>query len=245
MKQFVQDVWKHLLLLRDLMIVGSAFMGGMYLVGIGIVISAVLMAWIDRDEGIVLVGGIMLLMALVYMCFFSAAQMVSNYNYAIAMGQTRRQTMPAYLTATFIVYLIFDLLAVVLHGIERWLMSVVCAGLPQEDVIEPLMRVKYLLLLALAGTAVTMLLGAAIMKFGKAAFVVFWLLIMAVCIGGGRFSNYLGGAGAGSALAHWVQQQAAYIGAHVQTVVIGGGTAASVICILAAYLMLRRQQVTV
>lgn len=243
MKRFVQDVWKHLLLLRDLLLVGGAFMGGMYLVGI--VISTVFMARIDSDESIVLVGGIMLLAALIYMCFFSAAQMVSNYNYAIAMGQTRRQTIPAYLTATFLVYLVFDLLAVVLHGIERWLMSVVCAGLPQEDVIEPLVRVKYLLLLALAGTAVTMLLGAAIMKFGKAAFVAFWLVIMAVCIGGGRVSDYLGGVGAGSALAHWVQQQMSYVGAHVQAVVLGGGTAVSVICILAAYLMLRRQQVTV
>ena len=243
MKQFVQDVWKHLLLLRDLLLVCSAFMGGMYLVGI--VISTVFMARIDSDESIVLVGGIMLLAALIYMCFFSAAQMVSNYNYAIAMGQTRRQTMPAYLTATFLVYLVFDLLAVVLHAIERWMMSLVCAGLPQEDVIEPLVRVKYLLLLALAGTAVTMVLGAAIMKFGKAAFIAFWLVIMTVCIGGGRVSNYLGGAGAGSALAHWIQQQAAYIGAHVQAVVIGGGTAVSVLCILAAYLMLRRQQVTV
>lgn len=243
MKRFVQDVWKHLLLLRDLLLVGGAFMGGMYLVGI--VISTVVMARIDSDESIVLVGGIMLLASLIYMCFFSAAQMVSNYNYAIAMGQTRRQTIPACLTATFLVYLVFDLLAVVLHGIERWLMSVVCVGLPQEDVIEPLVRVKYLLLLALAGTAVTMLLGAAIMKFGKAAFVAFWLLIMTICIGGGRVSDYLGGAGAGSALAHWVQQQMSYVGAHVQAVVIGGGTAFSGICILAAYLMLRRQQVTV
>ena len=243
MKRFVQDVWKHLLLLWDLLLTGSVFMGGMYLVGI--VISIVFMARIDSNGSIILMGGIMLFGALIYMCFISAAQMVINYNYAIAMGQTRRQTMPAYLTATFIVYLIFDLLAVVLHGIERWLMSVVCAGLPQEDVIEPLVRVKYLLLLALVGTAVTMLLGAAIMKFGKAAFIAFWIVIMAVCIGAGRVSNYLGGAGAGSALAHWVQQQMAYIGAHVQAVVPGGGVAASVICILAAYLMLRRQQVTV
>ena len=87
MKRYIQDVWKQLCLMRDLLLAGVLFLGGLYVVGMVIVV--VLMSGAEEDS-VFLMGSLMVVRALFYMCFFSAAQMVTNYNYAIAMGQTRR-----------------------------------------------------------------------------------------------------------------------------------------------------------
>lgn len=242
MKRLVQDIGKQLLLLKDLLLTGVIFMCGMFL--LGIVLVTVIMSG-TGDHEIFLLGSTMVLMALLFNCFFSAAQMVSNYNYAIAMGQTRRQTIPAYMIATFLVYLIYDLVAVLLHLTDRWLMGVIFPELPQADVMQMVLRWRYLLLIALAGTAVTMLMGAAITRFGRSAYFVFWCAMMICFIGLPRGYTYLDRYLAGSAIVTSLQQMAAYAGAHIQTVVITGGLTGSVICIVAAWLMLRRQQVMV
>lgn len=242
MKRYIQDVWKQLCLMRDLLLVGVLFLGGLYVVGMVIVV--VLMSGAEEDS-VFLMGSLMVVGALFYMCFFSAAQMVTNYNYAIAMGQTRRQTLPAYMAATWVVYLVFDLAVVLLHWIEQRFLAVIYPGIVQEDVVQPILRWQYLLLIALAGMAVTMLMGAAITRFGRTAYYVFWVVMLVILIGLPRGFTYLKQYQSGSALTIALQQMTAYVGAHVQMVLTAGAVAGSVICILAACLMLRRQQVSI
>ena len=86
MKRYIQDVWKQFCLMRDLLLAGVLFLGGLYVVGM--VIAVVLTG--TEEDSVFLMGSLMVVGALFYMCFLSAAQMVTNYNYAIAMGQTRR-----------------------------------------------------------------------------------------------------------------------------------------------------------
>lgn len=242
MKRYIQDVWKQLCLMRGLLLTGALFLGGLYVVGMVIVL--VMMSGTEED-GVFLLGSLMVLGALFYMCFFSAAQMVTNYNYAIAMGQTRRQTLPAYMTATWLIYLVFDLAVVILHWIEQRLLMVIYPGMAQDDIVQPVLRWQYLLIIALAGMAVTMLMGAAITRFGRTAYYVFWVVMLVILIGLPRGFTYLKQYQAGSALTIALQQMNAYVGAHVQMVLTAGGVIGSVICILVACLMLRRQQVSI
>lgn len=242
MKRYIQDVWKQFCLMRDLLLAGVLFLGGLYVVGMVIVV--VLMSGTEEDS-VFLMGSLMVVGALFYMCFFSAAQMVTNYNYAIAMGQTRRQTLPAYMTATWIVYLVFDLAVVLLHWIEQRFLAVIYPGIVQEDVVQPILRWQYLLLIALAGMAVTMLMGAAVTRFGRTAYYVFWVVMLVIVIGLPRGFTYLKQYQSGSALTIALQQMIAYVGAHVRLVLTAGGVIGSVICIIAACLMLRRQQVSI
>ncbi len=242
MKRYMQDVWKQICLMRGLLLSGALFLGGLYVVGMVIVL--VMMSGTE-DGSVFLLGSLMVLGALLYMCFFSAAQMVANYNYAIAMGQTRRQMLPAYMMATWIVYLIFDLAVVIFHWIEKSLLAVIYPGMLQEDVVQPILRWQYLLLIALAGTAVTMLMGAAITQFGRTAYYVFWVVMLVILIGLPRGFTYLKQYQSGSAFTMALQQMIAYVGAHVQMILTASGVAGSVICIVVAYLMLRRQQVSI
>ena len=238
MKRYIQDVWKQFCLMRDLLLAGVLFLGGLYVVGMVIVV--VLMSGTEEDS-VFLMGSLMVVGALFYMCFFSAAQMVINYNYAIAMGQT----LPAYMTATWIVYLIFDLAVVLLHWIEQRFLAVIYPGIVQEDVAQPILRWQYLLLIALVGMAVTMLMGAAVTRFGRTAYYVFWVVMLVILIGLPRGFTYLKQYQSGSALTIALQQMTAYVGAHVQLILTAGGVIGSVICIIAACLMLRRQQVSI
>ena len=93
--------------------------------------------------------------------------------------------------------------------------------------------------------AVTMLMGAAITRFGRTAYFVFWVVMLVILIGLPRGFTYLEQYQSGSALTIALQQMIAYVGAHVRLVLTAGGVIGSVICIIAACLMLRRQQVSI
>ena len=243
MKRLVQDIGKHLCLLRELLITGELFMGGMYVAGV--VAGTVLMANDESVDSVFLMGTLMMLVALLFSSFFSAAQMVSNYNYAIAMGQTRRQTLPAYMVATFVIYLIFDLTAVVLHLLDRRLMSAMYPDMPLEDFAQGMFTGQYLFMIALAGTAFSMLIGAAIIRFGRAAYFAFWVLFMICFIGLPRSYSYLRECHMGAAFTVTLQQMLAYIGTHIHTVVVTGGLIGSALCLIGTWLILRRQQVSI
>ena len=91
----------------------------------------------------------------------------------------------------------------------------------------------------------TMLMGAAVTRFGRTAYFVFWVVMLVIVIGLPRGFTYLEQYQSGSALTIALQQMIAYVGAHVRLVLPAGGVIGSVICIIAACLMLRRQQVSI
>ena len=177
--------------------------------------------------------------------FFVGMHMVQIFNYALAMGKTRKQMFPMYTLAAFITFLVLAVFMKVLNILEELRLRLMFPGLEIENFVEPMLRVQYLPVYALMGTAFGVLLGASISRFGKAAFWVWWVIFMAVCIGGPRLTHYLTDDYPDSRLTVFVTHAITFAASHVQTCLAVLVIVVTVIFTGAAFLMVRRQQVNV
>ena len=132
-----------------------------------------------------------------------------------------------------------------MNVLEKWRLGLMFPGLEIEDFLEAVMDGKMLLAFALVGTAVGVLLGASISRFGKAAFRVWWVLFTTVCIGGPRLTHYVTEDYPDSPFVTWVNGVLEFLMAHAAAVGVAAVIAATVIFSGAAYLIVRRQQVNV
>ena len=150
-----------------------------------------------------------------------------------------------YLLATFVTFLVLGVFLKVLNVIEKWRLGLMFPGVEIENFMESALRVQYLPVYALVGTAFGVLLGASVSRCGKAAFWVWWALYMAVCIGGPRLIHYLTDDYPDSRLTVFLTQAVAYAASHVQVCLTVLVIVVTVIFTGAAFLLVRRQQVNV
>ena len=179
------------------------------------------------------------------MFFFAGVHMVQIFNYAVAMGQTRKRTFPLYTIATFLTFAVQELILKLMNVLEKWRLGLMFPGLEIEDFLEVVVDFKVLLAFALVGTAFGVLLGASISRFGKTAFWVWWVLLMTTCIVGPRIGSYLGCDHPDSPLVVWVNSVMEFVVAHGDVIGLVAVVLATLIFTGVGYLIVRRQQVTV
>ena len=212
----------------------------------GTILHDVILVSGDEVDSVFCMGSFMALIVLCMMMFFFAGiHMVQIFNYAVAMGQTRKQTFPLYTIATFLTFAVLELILKLMNVLEKWRLGLMFPGLEIEDFLEEVIGFDALLAFALVGTAVGVLLGASISRFGKAAFWVWWVLFMVICIGGPRLSHYVTMDDPDSLFVTWVNGVLEFVMAHAEAVGVAAVIAATVIFTGIAYLMVRRQQVSV
>ena len=237
-------LWNQIKFQKDLYLTGGIIMLSMYV--FGMVLHDFLIIGDDEVTGVLCMGSFMSAIVLVaMMLFFVGIHMVQIFNYALAMGQTRKRVFPAYTLAALLTFVVLGIFEKVLNVVEKWRLGLMFPGLEIENFMEPVLRVPYLLAFALVGTAFSVFLGAAISRFGKAAFWVWWVIMMATCIGGPRGLHYLTDYYPDSRMAAFVLHVIEKAVEHGQAVLAVLAIAATVIFTGCAYLLVRRQQVNV
>lgn len=240
----MKTLWNQIKFQKDLYLTGGLVMLGMYV--FGMILHDFLILGDDEVTGVLCMGSMMAMIALSMMMFFFAGiHMVQIFNYAVAMGQTRKRTFPMYLLATFVTYMVLGIFMKGLNILEVLRLRLMFPGLEIENFVEPVLRVQYLPVYALVGTAFGVLLGASISRFGKTAFWVWWVLFMAVCIGGPRLVTYLTDDYPDSRLTVFVTQAITFAASNAQACLTVLVIVATVLFTGAAFLMVRRQQVNV
>ena len=240
----MKTLWNQIKFQKDLYLTGGLVMLGMYV--FGMILHDLLIVSDDEVTGVLCMGSMMAMIALVMMMFFFAGiHMVQIFNYAVAMGQTRKRMFPMYTFAAFITFLVLAVFVKVLNVLEELRLRLMFPGLEIENFVEPALRVPYLLAFALVGTAFGVLLGASISRFGKTAFWVWWVIFMVSCVGGPRLIHYLTQDHPDSRLTSFMLRaiELAVEHAHAFSAVLV--IAATVVFTGIAYLLVRRQQVNV
>lgn len=238
----MKTLWNQIKFQKDLYLTGGLVMLGMYV--FGTILHDIIMVAGDEMTSVFYMGSMMAMTGLFMMMFFFAGiHMVTVFNYAVAMGQSRKRFVPAYMMATFLTLFVLGVLLKLLHVLEGARLGLMFPGLIREDITGPVTQWKYLLAFVLVGTAISVLLGATIIKFGKAAFWVWWALLMLVCIGGPRLFHYLGEYYPDGEMMKLVMKAIELVTAHAQLVVTVSVIGVTVILLGGSYLLLRKQQV--
>lgn len=238
----MKALWNQIKLQKDLVLIGGIVMLGMFV--FGMILHDVILTSGDEVTSVFCMGSFMAAIVLVMMMFFFAGMhMVQIFNYAVAMGQTRKRTYPLYALAAFGTFLILGILLKLLNVLEIWRLKHMFPGLEIEHFMDVILEFKYIFVIALVGTAFGVLLGASISRFGKAAFWVWWVLFMAVCIGGPRLIPYMTSYYPDSAMMHFVEQMMELIMAHAQTIGVIAVILATILFTGAGYLIVRKQEV--
>ncbi|MDD7642809.1 MAG: hypothetical protein PUK75_10125 [bacterium] len=240
----MKALWAQMKFQKDLILTGTLVMLGMFV--FGTILHDVILVSGDEVDSVFCMGSFMALIVMCMMMFFFAGiHMVQIFNYAVAMGQTRKRTFPLYTIATFLTFAVLELILKLMNVLEKWRLGRMFPGLEIEDFLEEVIGFNALLAFALVGTAIGVLLGASISRFGKAAFWVWWVLFMVVCIGGPRLTHYVTEDYPDSPFVTWVNGVLAFVMAHAEAVGVAAVIAATVIFTGIAYLLVRRQQVNV
>lgn len=237
-------LWNQIKFQKDLYLTGGLAMLGMYV--FGIILHDVFLATGDEVTSVFCMGSMMAMIAFyMMMFFFIGIHMAQIFNYALAMGQTRKRAFPAYSAAAFLTFLILGIFLKILNALEKWRLGLMFPGLEIEDFMTAVLSWKYLIAFALVGTAFGVLLGAAISRFGKTAFWVWWVILMVVCIGGPRVFTYLTDYYPDSRVTAFVLHVIEMAAEHAQTFSVVLVILMTVIFSGAGYLIVRRQQVNV
>lgn len=240
MKKWLQAMGRVLLFQKELCVVGAGLSLAAY--AAGMILHAVLAAWAGEMTTGIPLGSIMVLIALVVLCPWDGALVLGNYNYALAMGQTRRKMIPAYMLAQLLVFLGFGIAAWLLYLIEQRLLAVWYPAARIEAIVVPL-YVPFLF--AFGAAALAMLFAAAVTRFGQVAFVVICLVCTLSGQGCLRLYELLAAYRGKNALVKFLYQVcASFLQAMPSTAVLLI-LGVSVVCFAAVYLLLRRQQVRV
>ena len=240
----MKTLWNQIKFQKDLYLTGGLIMLGMYL--FGMVLHDFLLTGDDEVTGVICMGSFLAMIAVIaMMLFFVGVHMVQIFHYAVAMGQTRKRIFPAYTIATFFTFLVLEIILKVMNVLEVWRLGIMFPGLDIENFIEPVLHIPYLLAYAFVGTAFSVLLGAAISRYGKAAFWVWWVILMAVCIGGPRLGHYLDTYYPDSNLAAAMTRAIGFVVAHGEVVGVAATVVLTAVFTAIAYLLVRRQQVNV
>lgn len=171
---------------RDIYIIGLCTTGGLFVLGT-VLHEIIWRTMEDAETEVVCMGSLLASVGILVALVFGVMQHIVNvYNYAISLGRTRKKFFPAYTLAVFVMALAVEALTVCLHVLERFRLRVMYPGFKIDDPAEYVLQWNILLAMALLGTAVGVLFGSLVIRFGKIALWIFCLLWAAVCIGSPR-----------------------------------------------------------
>lgn len=167
----------------------------------------------------------------------------SNYNMAVGMGAVRKSYIPSY----YLVNLIFIFaeygLVVVSHFIESAQINMLYPSYEKEAGIENVLFTEYTIPVLLLLGAIQLVAGCCMLKFGKKAFWVMWVMWMALCIVPGRIGDIVENNPQGE-VANVINSIGRFFQSVSMPVINVVIVLITVGCLAITWLMARRQQVT-
>lgn len=154
------------------------------LAGAGSVIILFIVENIVKDNSsIFMLGTAFSLMVMVFVSFFMGCTTFrQTYNLSITMGCTRKEFFISYYITTFIGILIQALMVYIYYWLENLEIKFFYSEIMFEKGPEVILFSPYMLLLIIFISALTMIMGTSVLRFGKKVYIVFWVLWMALCI---------------------------------------------------------------
>lgn len=180
LKQFLLDLKLH----KDdfilpLLIVPVCFV-------LGFIMLNVIMFTVDDPGTWFTVGTFMAFICLIFFAVLIYSKYYQQFMLALSMGRTRGTFMVSYALRTVLWLAAGYLLVLVLYQLELAVGTVLFAAWPLEGDPTFLMDWKFMGVLLLSATIVSMFVGALYSSFGKKALVPLWFLWMAACLLGPR-----------------------------------------------------------
>lgn len=115
----------------------------------------------------------------------------SNYNMAVGMGAVRKSYIPSYYLVNLIFVVIEYGVVVITHFIESAQINYLYPTVEKEAGVERFLFSQYTIPVLLLLSVIPLLAGCCILKFGKKAFWVLWVVYMSLCILPGRIEEAL------------------------------------------------------
>ncbi|MBO5246064.1 MAG: hypothetical protein J6B28_02255 [Eubacterium sp.] len=211
----------------------------------GVIIEAVVLH-VDGDTGMICMGSLLAVIGLIMvMFFFGGFHMTSTCNYALMMGQTRKSFVWSYMLSTLLTYVVSAVTWEILHQLEMLGIRIMNPNVQIDDAFGAFITWKMWLAVILLATSVGTLVGATIVKFGKAAFWVWWALMMLTFIGGPRLLVMISVMPRENAMVRMMMYLIGFIVEHVMLTVSIAVTVVTLVSVVATWLLLRKQQVNV
>ena len=180
LKQFLLDIKLHKKdFLLPLIIIPFCFLPGFGL-------CCLIVYTVDDAGTWFTMGTFMAFVCLIFFAVLIYTKYHQQFMLALSMGRTRGTFMVSYALRTVLWLLAGYLLVLVLYRIELAVGSVLFAAWPLEGDPTFLMDWKFMGVLLISATIVSMFVGALYSSFGKKALAPLWLLWMAMCLLGPR-----------------------------------------------------------
>lgn len=163
-----------------------AFEAGAFL--FGFILFSVIMRFSDESTYFAMGTVMGAMMALIFSVVQSLSGMQIYFNVEISMGMTRKQFLVSYLMTCFCANILNMVLLVGLNALENTLLRTIYAGLTEEINFLPyLIRWAFpaAVLLAVYGG----FCGTLLLRFGRKAFWIMWVLWMFGCLGIPKISD--------------------------------------------------------
>ena len=180
LKQFLLDMKLH----KDdfilpLLIVPVCFV-------LGFILLNVIMFTVDDPGTWFTMGTFMAFVSLIFFAVLIYSKYYQQFMLALSMGRTRGTFMVSYALRTVLWLAAGYLLVLVLYQLELAVGTVLFAAWPLEGDPTFLMDWKFMGVLLLSATIVSMFVGALYSSFGKKALAPLWFLWVAACLLGPR-----------------------------------------------------------
>jgi hypothetical protein len=193
----------------------------------------------DGDEVFYMGSFLSVIALLLIMLFFAGIAEANYFGYSVSMGCNRKGYWSALTLRLLLLYICLQVEIMLMQYVEGWVLQLTFPNSP-VDLRGGMLQWSYILPLALVGVGVSLLNTASMVKYGKAAYFVWYVLFVLVCIGVPR-------------LMHWMNttENPLYIRIvdaytkHRDLMPWIWGLVVAVICYLASWLMIRKQRVNV
>lgn len=184
----MKTLMNQMKLRKGLLLGGIAIMGG--LVIFGMILHDVIQASSDAED-VFPMGGFMGMMAFFLIAIIILGQdFWQAFNHAVSMSQSRKRFIPAYIASVAVCQVVYVLVLKIFILIERWKLAVMYPTLPYDGDFSLIFSWKVLAFIGIGSLGIGILLGAMLLKFGKIAYVVIWVLWMIACIGLPKVMEY-------------------------------------------------------
>lgn len=195
------------------------------------------------DGSVIPIGTLCALMAAVTIAVFMGIGVLPvHFNMAVSMGITRNRFIPVFLLVSFAENLAAAGVAFLFSFPETWVLRVVYAGVKLESFTGYVFQWKYILTACLGLAALHVFFGMLLMRLGKIAWTVLWLLWMACAVGGpglARLAESMQETAFGKLCAAVLDMVRGF----TESGILAGIVIASVVMIAASWGMLYRQEV--
>lgn len=186
----LRELKKQFYLRWDELVFILALETGLFLFG-EIMIAFIVYGLKDREALFPLGTLLAFMVPAMLMIFFGMASLPTYFNLVIGMGTTRKRLLPALFVFSILENLLGAWIVNLFCLLEKWTFETAYAGIKNELDLSFVFQWKYITAICMAVVALNTWMGALCLKYGKKVFTLFWLLFMAVFIGGSRISKML------------------------------------------------------